>query len=242
MFGDARTLVLVALTQGSHEAIAVGGPPPTSAVEFVAAPRPIPEGNRVWITSLDVVSYNSFDEVDRVVESSEQLRPAIMIQSVGVGDESQARWPVRHLEPKPGLIEVVVDWHAEAGHLSQVIHRAPGSRELEVDQGNGDAIAEHDVGELRVVVTDDGAAIGIGEGVVPAEVRSVEIVGGMVQAAQQSGNRREGRVGLGPQGIRHEWDITIDEDQTFAPVVVDSNGCRCSLEPGVPHGSKKSVD
>jgi hypothetical protein len=74
----------------------------------------------------------------------------------------------------PLLVEVAFDRDAEAAELGQVIDGSPRGGELEVDEGNSSAIAEHDVRGLNVVVADDRPARRVGKNIVPSEPARVE--------------------------------------------------------------------
>src|SRR5439155_16783785 len=131
--------------EGGGELLAVIRPPAAPAVVLLHVPGPLQRRNRVRVAGVDAAADGSFDAGDGIVHGGEQLRAAVPVESVGVGDESESCRPVGALPAEPGLVELVVDRYAEAGELGHVVDGTAGSRELEVEQGNGDAVAEDDV-------------------------------------------------------------------------------------------------
>src|SRR6266545_3690880 len=74
--------------EGGGELVVVVGPPAAPAVVAVAATGPVPHLDGVRVTGVDAAPGGCFDAGDGIVHGGEQLRPAVPVQSVGVGDES----------------------------------------------------------------------------------------------------------------------------------------------------------
>ncbi len=74
--------------EGGGELVVVVGPPAAPAVVALAATGPVPHRDGVRITGVDAAPDGCFDAGDGIVHGGEQLRPAVPVQSVGVGDES----------------------------------------------------------------------------------------------------------------------------------------------------------
>jgi hypothetical protein len=99
----------------------------------------------VRVTRIDAAPHGCFEAGDGIVHGREQLRPAVAVQSVGLGDESEPCRPIGGPPAEPGLVKVVVDRYTEAGELGEVVDGAARGSELEVEQRNGDAVMEDDV-------------------------------------------------------------------------------------------------
>lgn len=194
------------------------------------------------MTGVDAAPDGCFDAVDGIAHRSEQLGPTVAVQSVGVGDESEPGRPVGASPAEPGLVNVIVDRYAEAGELRHVVDGAARGSELEVEQRNGDAVTEDDVRRLHVVVAHERPPRRVSQSVVPAETLRVEGAGGVVQPAQQPGDGRQRGVGLAPVRIGRPGDLTVDEHEALASVLVDTDGERGTFESGVAHRPQEGVD
>ncbi|MCU1468447.1 MAG: hypothetical protein JWM72_4375 [Actinomycetia bacterium] len=62
----------------------------------------------------------------------------------------------------------------------------------------------------------------VGQSIVPVETLMVEPAGSVVQPAQQPGDGRQRAVGLAPVRIGRNGDLTVDEDEALASVLVDA--------------------
>jgi hypothetical protein len=96
-------------------------------------PRALGHHDGVRVAGLDAVLHGGFDAVEGVVNGGEQPRPALPVQSVGVGGEPQPCRPVGGPPAEPNLVDVVVDRDAQAAELGQVVDGPARGRELEVE-------------------------------------------------------------------------------------------------------------
>ena len=126
--------------------------------------------------------------------------------------------------------------------MGEVVDGAPRGSELEVEQRNGDAVTKNHVRRLHVVVAHERSARRVSETVVPGETKRVEPTGGVMQPAQQPGDRRQRSIGLAPVRIGREGDLAVDEHEALASVLVDADWHQGALEPGVPDRSQEGVD
>src|SRR2546421_10955892 len=99
-------------------------PPAAPSVELLDAPGPLYGRDGIRVASRDAAPDDRFDACDAIVHSREQLGPAVAVQSVSVDDEPEPGRPVGGPPGEPGLGEVVVDRHAEAGPLGQGVDGA----------------------------------------------------------------------------------------------------------------------
>ena len=104
---------------------------------------------------------------DRVVKRTDDPGTFLAAEPVVISDQPQSRREIIAVPPEPCAVLLVVDWHTHAGETRQVVHRPTRRREVEVQQGDRLAIAKDNVLQAHIVVTDDGAALGIGYLVAP---------------------------------------------------------------------------
>src|SRR5262245_50614459 len=124
----------------------------TPAVVTLAATGPVPHRDRVRVAGGDAAADSRFDAGNRIVHGAEHLHPSVVVQSVRVGDESEPCRPIRGSPAEPSLVEFVVDGNAKAGEVGNVVDGAARGSELEVQERNGDAVAEYNVVRADVVV------------------------------------------------------------------------------------------
>src|SRR5260370_16318177 len=87
--------------EGGGELVVVGGPPAASAVVALAATGPVPHLDEVRVTGVDAAPGGGFDAGDGIVHGGEQLRPAVPVQSLGLGAEPYPAPPLTARPPPP---------------------------------------------------------------------------------------------------------------------------------------------
>ena len=209
--------------EGGGELVVVVGPPAAPAVVLLHAPGPVPHRDRVRVTGVDAAPDGGFDAVDGIVHRGEQLRPAVAVQSVGVGDESEPCRPVGGPPAEPGLVEVVVDRYAEAGELGEVVDGAAGAANSKSSSATATPSRKTTFESSTSLWHTSVPPAGSARRVVPGETLRVEPAGGVVQPAQQPGDGRQRGVGLAPVRIGRHGDLAVDEHEALASVLVDAD-------------------
>ena len=132
--------------------------------------------------------------------------------------------------------------------MGQVVDGAARGRELEVDQRNGDAVTKDDVLGAHVVVAHERPARRVSQRVVPGETLRVEPAGGVVQPAQQPGDRRRARCRTGsspdraPRGPRRRRTRGARVRPRRCRLVTTHPRIRRASPPAGRRGSNPSAD
>ena len=178
---------------------------------------------------------SGLDAAHGIVDRARQHDPFPVPEVVHVGDQSKPSGKVIDNPTDAIPVQIVVDRHPHPGHNGKVVDGAPGSGELEIEHRDRNAVIEHDIRRLQVVVTHDRSTARISEIASPREPTRVEADCGVVESAQQASDGRKRLGGLTPRRIRHLWDVARDEHQVLPTVRVDTDRLRHPLETCLPY-------
>ena len=217
-------------------------PPAASAVVALGTVGLVPHIDEVGVTGF----HSAPDEVLAVgqgdIDGSQQFLATVLVQTVSVGYEPQPRWPISRSPPEPDLVEVVLYRDAKAGQLSQIEDRASRSSELEVEQGNSDAVTKDNVLQTHVVVAYHCSARWVGQTVVPSEALRVKALGGVVKAAKQFDHGYQCAIRLAPLRIWRYRNLAFDKHKSLTPIIINADRLRNSIKSSTSHCPKKSVN
>lgn len=162
-------------------------------------------------------------------------------EAIGITHQPEARGPVRWLPSQFRRMLLVVDRDAHASEVQEVMHGPARGREVEIEQGDGNAVSDDDVLEADVVVTHHGSALRIGEIVTPRP-SLIEPSGRVVEPTHLPGDGREEVVALTPQRVRGNGHVALDEAEHLPIVVADADRRRRTFEPGRSQEGEEGVD
>ncbi len=186
--------------------------------------------------------YERATAVHGPVQVIEDLGASGCPHAVGVGHQAESGRAVdRPPTESPGA-DVVVDGHAHPGARGQVVERAAGRREIEVEQPDRMTTAEYDILQADVVVADDRSTVGIRQFGTPLASDEPDPLRGLVERPEQPRDRGERLVPLRPVGEGWERDLAVDEDEALPAVVLDPDRERGAPESGGAELDEESVD
>ena len=228
--------------EGGDERVVVVCPPPATAVEALGAAgvgstARSRSGRRVDAAPDGSVRCGRWRRRSTVSSSV----AIVTVESVGVGDRRTTRWLVGGSPAEPGLVDVVVDRHAEAGEVGQVVRPDGQGRRTRSRSAPRRCLRRNDdVRELEVVVAHDRSAPGSARLSSHVEARMVEPAGCVVQPAQQSDDGRPAPRRTGSSRIGRHGDVALDEHESLAPVLVDADRRWDASNPGCRTARRKA--
>ncbi len=200
----------------------MSGPIPPAQPSLVAfhAAHLFEHEDEIRVTSINPTLYKRAADAHRSVEMLEQLLPAACIEPVGVCHQPEANWAIAHFETESNGTRIIVDRYAHPCERGEVTDRSTRRRKIEIEETDCSSLPEYNVLETDVVVTDDGPADRIGHFVTPGSQFNSYLGRRVVKRTYQRRNRRQGVIRLGPVRKRGNGDVSFDEDQALASVVL----------------------
>jgi hypothetical protein len=131
-------------------------PPAAPAVVALRTSHVVPHPGEARVARFDVPAHELTAVGYQAGKDFQQGTTSGHVEAVFHCDEVETGSLVGGLPPEPGCTHIIVNRHAHQCQPSEVVHRAAGSREVEVKDGDSFAAAEDDVLQAYIVVADDG--------------------------------------------------------------------------------------